>query len=88
MKAKYIFRFQNTWEDYLRKITLKSQTMEEAFDEAKEIFHGVERTFNDLEKIHIEEIKQTKPKTSKPTQRQKKSTWLDQVIKGVKINEN
>lgn len=88
MEVKYIFRFQNRWEDYLRKIALKSQTMEGAFHEVTEMLDGAGRELNDFDKIHIEEVKQTKPKTSKPAQRQKKSTWLDQVIKGVKVNES
>lgn len=86
MKDKYIFRFQNIGEDYLRKIALKSQTMEGAFRETKGILDRAGRTLNSLEKIRIEEVKQTKPKTSDPAQRQKKSTWLDEVINGVKVN--
>lgn len=87
MGTKYIFRLQNIGEDYLRKIALKSQTMDGAFHEVKEMLDSAGRTLNSLEKIRIEEVKQPKPKTSPRAQRQKKSTWLDQVIKGVKVNE-
>lgn len=55
MKSKYIFRLQNIGEDYLRKIALKSQTMDGAFHEAKAMLDRAGRTLNSLEKIRIEE---------------------------------
>lgn len=54
MKAKYIFRFQNSGEDYLRSKTLKSQTMVGAFYEARAIMDRAGRTLDSLVKIRIE----------------------------------